>query len=471
MVSAIISRFVVLLFGTLYPAYASYKAVKTKNVREYVKWMMYWIVFALFTCMETFADVFISWVPFYYEVKIVFVVWLLSPYTKGSSFIYRKFVHPALSKREKEIDEYIAQASERSYETMVKMGKSGLNMAATAVAKTAIKGQQTITERLIRGLSTQDLSTVGRDSSSERDVPSSRMSVSDDEALTMRTSPVDSNRLTEEMERQRDRKGGEEIVETKYSHIRGPRSMLEEQAGGEPGPPPTGTWPRQRKLYDSGPQLRRSLSVNYGTDSDHSDRLDRPYLYRTQSMYLSSGYRSTLPATYEGGGQAETSRKQASSKSRKSVKPFQVEIDDDGDDDDDDDDTDEQIPIKSAPTKSKKKEITGKVRTSSQAYQTPVANLRSIPEKVPSMPEQDHFAERPTLNQQAPSARDTKHNLGGPLVAPTPPKLPTREKACKETTTKGATKEIETDKIKGKSPSKTTGKVGIKKRKMVIQKL
>ncbi|XP_019635637.1 PREDICTED: receptor expression-enhancing protein 2-like isoform X3 [Branchiostoma belcheri] len=379
MVSAIISRFVVLLFGTLYPAYASYKAVKTKNVREYVKWMMYWIVFALFTFVETFADVFISWMPFYYEVKIVFVVWLLSPYTKGSSFIYRKFVHPAMSKREKEIDEYIAQASERSYETMVKMGKSGLNMAATAVAKTAIKGQQTITERLIRGLSTQDLSTVGRDSSSERDVPSSRMSVSDDEALTMRTSTVDSNRLTEEMERQRDRKDGEEIVETKYTHIRGPRSMLEEQAGGEPGLPPTGTWPRQRKLYDSGPQLRRSLSVNYGTDSDRSDRLDRPYLYRTQSMYLSSGYRSTLPATYEGGGQAGTSQKPASSKSRKAVKPIQVIIDDDDDGDDDDDLTDEQIPIKPAPTKYKKKEVAGKRRRSEIPKTEPTEHPRKGP--------------------------------------------------------------------------------------------
>ena len=34
---------------TLYPAYASFKAVKTKNVKEYVKCMMYWIVFSIFS--------------------------------------------------------------------------------------------------------------------------------------------------------------------------------------------------------------------------------------------------------------------------------------------------------------------------------------------------------------------------------------------------------------------------------------
>lgn len=44
---------------------------------------------------------FLSRFPFYYELKIAFVAWLLSPYTKGSSLLYRKFVHPTLSSKEK----------------------------------------------------------------------------------------------------------------------------------------------------------------------------------------------------------------------------------------------------------------------------------------------------------------------------------------------------------------------------------
>ncbi|KAL7372437.1 hypothetical protein ABVT39_016481 [Epinephelus coioides] len=101
MVSWMISRTVVLFFGTLYPAYYSYKAVKTKNVKEYVRWMMYWIVFALYTVVETITDLTLAWFPLYYELKIAFVIWLLSPYTRGASLIYRKCLHPLLSSRER----------------------------------------------------------------------------------------------------------------------------------------------------------------------------------------------------------------------------------------------------------------------------------------------------------------------------------------------------------------------------------
>ncbi|KAK6328041.1 hypothetical protein J4Q44_G00000190 [Coregonus suidteri] len=135
MVSWMISRTVVLVFGTLYPAYYSYKAVKTKNVKEYVRWMMF---------------------PLYYEIKIAFVIWLLSPYTRGAGLIYRKCLHPLLSSREREIDEYIVQAKERSYETMVNFGRQGLSIAATAA------GQGAITEKL-RSFSMHDLTQIPLD--------------------------------------------------------------------------------------------------------------------------------------------------------------------------------------------------------------------------------------------------------------------------------------------------------------------
>ncbi|KAI4589450.1 hypothetical protein MJG53_020474, partial [Ovis ammon polii x Ovis aries] len=173
----------------LYPAYASYKAVKTKNIREYVRWMMYWIVFALFMAVETFTDIFISWYghrgsvgcgeglalpglapwwtlplcsprfPFYYEIKMAFVLWLLSPYTRGASMLYRKFVHPSLSRHEKEIDTYIVQAKERSYETVLSFGKRGLNIAASAAVQAATKSQGALAGRL-RSFSMQDLRTI-----------------------------------------------------------------------------------------------------------------------------------------------------------------------------------------------------------------------------------------------------------------------------------------------------------------------
>lgn len=187
MVSWIISRLVVLIFGTLYPAYYSYKAVKSKDIKEYVKWMMYWIIFALFTTVETFTDLFLCWFPFYYELKIAFVAWLLSPYTKGSSLLYRKFVHPTLSSKEKEIDDCLVQAKDRSYDALVHFGKRGLNVAATAAVTAAAKGQGALSERL-RSFSMQDLSTIRGDGPATTPV-TVRTNSKQSKAKTVRSAP------------------------------------------------------------------------------------------------------------------------------------------------------------------------------------------------------------------------------------------------------------------------------------------
>lgn len=73
------------------------------------------------------------------QLKILVVLWLLSPATKGSSILYRKFVHPWLARREEDIDQCIAQARQQGYSTVVQLGTKGVNYATTVLMQTAIK--------------------------------------------------------------------------------------------------------------------------------------------------------------------------------------------------------------------------------------------------------------------------------------------------------------------------------------------
>jgi len=154
--------------GTLYPAYASYKAVRTKNVKEYVRWMMYWIVYAFFSSVEPFADIFIGfWFPFYYYVKLGMLCWLMAPATNGSSLLYKKFIHPSLEKREEDIDSFLEEAKTKGISTFKQIGGRGLRYitqivmdgmirAPTVMAQFVETGQLSIESRRI-----EDVTDIG----------------------------------------------------------------------------------------------------------------------------------------------------------------------------------------------------------------------------------------------------------------------------------------------------------------------
>uniref|UniRef100_A0A915PB09 Receptor expression-enhancing protein n=1 Tax=Setaria digitata TaxID=48799 RepID=A0A915PB09_9BILA len=190
MVSVFLSRIVVLTAGTLYPAYRSYKAVRTKDVREYVKWMMYWIVFAFFCFIETIADVVVSfWLPFYYELKIIFVLWLLSPWTKGASILYRKWVHPTLTKHERDIDLLLEHAKSESYNQVMRLGSRGILCAREIIATAALRGQAQLVQQLQRSYSTSDISN--REPSSTKLIRVTEVQEEDDEQESDGSNTID----------------------------------------------------------------------------------------------------------------------------------------------------------------------------------------------------------------------------------------------------------------------------------------
>ncbi|KAH7956717.1 hypothetical protein HPB52_012198 [Rhipicephalus sanguineus] len=115
--SRIFSRLVLLSVGALYPAYLSCKAVHTRSPRDYVRWMMYWVVFAAFLCVEPLTDVlFGCCLPLYAELKIAFVFWLQSSTTRGASLVFRKLLLPEFTRRESDIDAHLGQLHTRASE-------------------------------------------------------------------------------------------------------------------------------------------------------------------------------------------------------------------------------------------------------------------------------------------------------------------------------------------------------------------
>lgn len=106
------SGFVVALLGFLYPAYASVKAIESTNKDDDTQWLTYWVVYAAFSIVEFFSDIFLSWFPLYFLFKCAFLGWCMAPFSwNGAHFLYTRFIAPFVLKHEKEVDSYIKRGT------------------------------------------------------------------------------------------------------------------------------------------------------------------------------------------------------------------------------------------------------------------------------------------------------------------------------------------------------------------------
>ncbi|KAJ5066463.1 receptor expression-enhancing protein [Anaeramoeba ignava] len=96
-----------MLISFLYPAYRSYKAIKTEEKDDDTEWVN-WTIAGFFTVVEYFADFIISWLPFYFELKVLFLIWLQLPsFFNGANLMWRFFIEPILDKYADWIDKYL----------------------------------------------------------------------------------------------------------------------------------------------------------------------------------------------------------------------------------------------------------------------------------------------------------------------------------------------------------------------------
>ncbi|KAF9238940.1 TB2/DP1, HVA22 family-domain-containing protein [Melanogaster broomeanus] len=101
----------------LYPGYACYKTLSQRPASEedLERWLMYWSVLGCIVGVEYVAEWLVSWIPMYYIMKTVFLLYLALPQTRGSSYIYINHLQPFFHSHESQIDAALASFKARLY--------------------------------------------------------------------------------------------------------------------------------------------------------------------------------------------------------------------------------------------------------------------------------------------------------------------------------------------------------------------
>jgi len=134
LLTGVADHLIVSLIGFLYPAYASVRAIQSKNKEDDTKWLIYWVVYGGFVVLEILGDLLLNWFPMYFLFKCSFLVWCMSPIKyNGSMVIYYRCIEPVVQNHGDEIGNVIKGASKKAGELLNEAESKAREVAADVI--------------------------------------------------------------------------------------------------------------------------------------------------------------------------------------------------------------------------------------------------------------------------------------------------------------------------------------------------
>lgn len=103
--SSVIFRAACLAVGVAYPAYQTLKVLDTTSTDHQAEghWLRYWAVYATVEAAERYASSVVRWIPFYWHLKLGFLLWLQLPSLQGARRLVMR-LQPLLRRHQADID-------------------------------------------------------------------------------------------------------------------------------------------------------------------------------------------------------------------------------------------------------------------------------------------------------------------------------------------------------------------------------
>ncbi|KAI5898356.1 uncharacterized protein SCHCODRAFT_02744600 [Schizophyllum commune H4-8] len=110
MLMSLLSHLLCAWFAFLLPCFRTWRALNHRPLSEQdvAQYAQYWVVMGAFMTFEYTLESFISWSPFYWELKTLFLLFLSLPQLSGSTWVYNTYISPYFTKNEADIDKSIA---------------------------------------------------------------------------------------------------------------------------------------------------------------------------------------------------------------------------------------------------------------------------------------------------------------------------------------------------------------------------
>ncbi|CAI5945774.1 unnamed protein product [Closterium sp. NIES-64] len=146
----------VVLVSFAYPFYASFKALDSQSSDNKAQWLTYWTVLACINFVESIFFWVLVWLPIFFSLKLLFVLWLQLPMTKGASIIYWKFLYPQIKKHEDKIDSAVSAGQKR----VMRMKDQWASIPVTSSSAT-VSSRPSAAERVLQEMEAGDAGEKG----------------------------------------------------------------------------------------------------------------------------------------------------------------------------------------------------------------------------------------------------------------------------------------------------------------------
>ena len=94
------STYITVAIGVAYPVFMSFIALESDGGEDDKQWLTYWVVFGILNIIDNFAGFILSFIPFYFFLKLCFLIFLMHPSTKGATMVYNTYILPTVQDME-----------------------------------------------------------------------------------------------------------------------------------------------------------------------------------------------------------------------------------------------------------------------------------------------------------------------------------------------------------------------------------